>query len=342
MEPLYIHLLLLCKVLNVLNTLDIIQDSGVRTAKAGETVTLPCSCQHNAITYLYWYYQIQGEKPRIISKRMKHDPEADISPAYKERFRVLVKPNAGVNDLMIMDLQPSDSGTYYCAMLEFSAIEFGRGVFLHVKTSSSNAQPSKQQPTLKKVLRLGDSVNLSCSVSAEPCEGERNLYWFRRTASQPPLMYPSEGLCTSLSNGTLYGINCISSLELDPVRSSDAGTYHCALASCGSVVFGGGTKVEISVPSVVLGSLSVALVLSTIGLLVLSFLRYKLKSKLCSSCKGTGKHRMCCEARDGAQENQTESLHYAALKLKRSVERQQQEDNVESACVYSRVRSRKE
>ncbi|XP_014905940.1 carcinoembryonic antigen-related cell adhesion molecule 2-like [Poecilia latipinna] len=341
MEPLYILLLLLCEVLNVLNTLDIIQDSGVRTAKVGGTVTLPCSCQHNAITYFYWYCQIQGEKPRIISKQMKHDTEAEISPAYKERFRVLVRSEAGVNDLIITDLQPLDSGTYYCVMLEFNAIEFGRGVFLHVKTSSSNAQPSKQQPTLKKLLRLGGSVNLSCSVSAEPCEGERNLYWFRRTAAQPPLMYPSEGHCTSLYNETLYGINCTSTLELDPVRSSDAGTYHCALASCGSVVFGGGTKVEVAVPSVVVGSLSVALALSTIGLLVLSFWRYKLKSKLCSSCKGTGKHRMCSEARD-ATENQTESLHYAALNLKRSVERQQQEDNVESACVYSRVRSRKE
>ncbi|XP_043953983.1 uncharacterized protein LOC122820551 isoform X1 [Gambusia affinis] len=342
MEPLYILLLLLCEVLNVLNTLDIIQDSGVRTAKVGETVTLPCSCQHNAVTYLYWYYQIQGEKPRIISKRMKHDPEAEISPAYKERFRVLGRSGDSVNDLKIIDLQPSDSGTYYCVMLEFNAIEFGRGVFLHVKTSSSNAQPSNQQPTLRKLLRLGDSVSLSCSVSAEHCEGERNLYWFRRTASQPPLIYPSEGHCTSLTNGTLHGINCTVNLELDPVRSSDAGTYHCALASCESVVFGGGTKVEITVPSVVLGFLSVALVLSTIGLLILSFLRCKLKSKLCSSCKGTGEHRVCSEARDAAQEIQTESLHYAALNVKRSVERQQQEDNVEGACVYSRVRSRKE
>uniref|UniRef100_A0A3B5LHJ0 Ig-like domain-containing protein n=1 Tax=Xiphophorus couchianus TaxID=32473 RepID=A0A3B5LHJ0_9TELE len=325
--------LIYCEGLNVLNTLDIIQDSGVRTAKVGETVTLPCSCQHNAVTYLYWYYQIQGEKPRIISKQMKHDPQAEISPAYEERFRVLARSKDGVNDLMITDLQPSDSGTYYCVMLEFNAIEFGRGVFLHVKTSSSNARPSKQQPTLKKLLRLGDSVNLSCSVSAEPCEGERNLYWFRRTASQPPLIYPSEGHCTSLSNGTLYGINCTSNLQLDPVRSSDAGTYHCALASCESVVFGGGTKVEIAV---VLGSLSVALALSTIGLLVLSFLRYKLKSKLCSSCKG----KVSIVTQHNS--NQTESLYYAALNLKRSVERQQQEDNVESVCVYSRVRSRKE
>uniref|UniRef100_A0A3B5L934 Ig-like domain-containing protein n=1 Tax=Xiphophorus couchianus TaxID=32473 RepID=A0A3B5L934_9TELE len=326
-------------MLSTNNASDMNQQTGIRTAEVGETVTLTCSCKHDSVNYLLWFHQSPGGKLHIVSKWMRHHTEVKISLAHKKRFQVVAhSANDGVNDLMITDLQPSDSGTYYCVMLEFNAIEFGRGVFLHVKTSSSNARPSKQQPTLKKLLRLGDSVNLSCSVSAEPCEGERNLYWFRRTASQPPLIYPSEGHCTSLSNGTLYGINCTSNLQLDPVRSSDAGTYHCALASCESVVFGGGTKVEIAVPSVVLGSLSVALALSTIGLLVLSFLRYKLKSKLCSSCKGkVSIRRMCSEARDA-----TESLYYAALNLKRSVERQQQEDNVESVCVYSRVRSRKE
>ncbi|MEQ2248295.1 hypothetical protein ILYODFUR_017750 [Ilyodon furcidens] len=122
-----------------------------------------------------------------------------------------------------------------------------------------------------------------------------------------------------------------------------AGTYHCALTSGGAVVFGEGTKVEILVPPPLLVyCLSVALILSILGLFVLSFLRYKLKSKLCSSCKGSGKHMMCSEALNATQENATESLHYVALNLKRGVEGQRQEENVDSACVYSRVRSRKE
>uniref|UniRef100_A0A3B3V2A9 V-set and immunoglobulin domain-containing protein 1-like n=1 Tax=Poecilia latipinna TaxID=48699 RepID=A0A3B3V2A9_9TELE len=335
MEPLYILLLLLCEVLNVLNTLDIIQDSGVRTAKVGGTVTLPCSCQHNAITYFYWYCQIQGEKPRIISKQMKHDTEAEISPAYKERFRVLVRSEAGVNDLIITDLQPLDSGTYYCVMLEFNAIEFGRGVFLHVKTSSSNAQPSKQQPTLKKLLRLGGSVNLSCSVSAEPCEGERNLYWFRRTAAQPPLMYPSEGHCTSLYNETLYGINCTSTLELDPVRSSDAGTYHCALASCGSVVFGGGTKVELKMgkmqrekwfpflisPELVVHFLSGALTVTVILSAVMAFSIWRIKKTIRSHC--AGKCQFCFKL--------FKNNYLSLKKNKKSVLQQRQMQNQQNA-----------
>ncbi|MED6240704.1 hypothetical protein ATANTOWER_026258 [Ataeniobius toweri] len=343
MGPLYIFLLLLCKIceqLNCVKALDIIQETGIRTAKVGESVTLRCSCQHNAVTYLFWYQQSLGGKPLIISKRMKYSTEILISPAYENRFQVVAQP--GVNDLIITNLQPLDSGMYYCVILEFNAIEFGRGIFLHVKTSLSNTQMSIHQPALK-VLRLGDSVNLSCSVSAEDSKGEQSIYWFRRTASQPELMYTSERRCTGLSDGTLYSINCTSNLELNPVRSSDAGTYHCALASGGAVVFGEGTKVEILVPPPLLVyCLSVALILSILGLLVLSFLRYKLKSKLCSSCKGSDKHMMCSEALNATQENATESLHYAALNLKRGVEGQRQEENVDSACVYSRLRSRKE
>ncbi|XP_036002837.1 uncharacterized protein LOC105923916 isoform X2 [Fundulus heteroclitus] len=339
MKPLYIIVLLLCKICKVLNgikTSDIIQETGIRTAKVGETVTLRCSCQHNSVSYLLWYQQSLERKPHIVSKRMKHSTETTIYPAYKKRFQVVARPEEGVNDLIVTDLQPLDSGMYYCVILAFNAIEFGQGIFLHVKTSSSNTQLSIHQPPLK-LLHLGDSVNLSCSVSAERCEGEQRLYWFRRTASQPALMYPSEIRCAGTSNGTLYGINCTSYLELNMARSSDAGTYHCTLASCGVVVFGEGTKVEIAVPRLLVYCLSAALALFIFGLLFLSFLRSKIKSKLCSSCKGT--HLICSEASNTA-ENQAESLHYAALNLKRRDNRQRQED-IENVCVYSGVRSRK-
>ncbi|XP_015245791.1 PREDICTED: uncharacterized protein LOC107094592 [Cyprinodon variegatus] len=229
---------------NSIKTYDIIQETGIRAANAGETVTLPCSCQHNAITYFFWYQQKLGHKPHLISNRMKHSKESIISPAYKDRFQVLSEPEEGLNSLMIIDLQPSDSGTYYCVILAFNAIEFGQGLFLHVKAASSNSQLLIQQSTLTP-LQIGDSLNLSCSVSVEPCKGEQSLYWLRHTASQPSLMCPSAKSCIGLKNGPLHGVNCTSNLELNSVTSLDAGTYYCALASCGMVVFGEGTNVEI-------------------------------------------------------------------------------------------------
>lgn len=215
----------------------ITQDSGIITAEVGQNVTLRCSCENNAVTFLSWYQQSLGGKPNIISTRMKHNTQADISPVYKERFKVFTQSEDGSNDLIIRDLRVSDSATYYCGILEFNAIDFGQGVFLHVKNSLSNIKPVVHQPALVPH-RSGDSVNLRCTVYAEPCAGEQNLFWFRQNASLPVIMYPSERHCTSLKNCTL-------TLHITSVRSHDAGMYYCALASCGEVVFGNGTTLEI-------------------------------------------------------------------------------------------------
>lgn len=225
-------------------TSSINQDSGVITAKVGETVTLKCFCQDEAVTFLSWYQQSLGGKPLIISTRMMHKQEASISPAYKDRFQVEAQSEEGSNHLIITDLRLSDSATYYCGILEFNAIEFGQGAFLHVKTSPSNIRAVVHQPALES-LQLGDSMNLSCTIYAEPCAGERSLYWFRHGAAQPTVMYHSAGQCMNDSESHLKR-NCTLNLVIQSVSTSDAGMYYCALASCGETVFGEGTRVEIA------------------------------------------------------------------------------------------------
>ncbi|XP_044039139.1 uncharacterized protein LOC122869854 isoform X2 [Siniperca chuatsi] len=289
--------------------------------------------------------QSLGGKPLIISTRMKHSTETTMSPKYKDRFQVLAKSQEDINHLRITNLQLSDSATYYCGILEFNAIEFGQGAFLHVKTSLSNIQAVVHQPALEP-LRLGDSVNLICTVYAEPCAGEQSLYWFRQGAAQPAIMYRSAGQCKNLSNEESHMKNCTSNFTIKSVNSSDAGMYYCALASCGEIVLGNGTRVEIAgrstkVSPLLVYCLSVALAVSIIVLLVLAFIMYKLKQNSCSFCKGTTSHLTCSAASD-AMSQDAGILHYAALSLNRTSERHRQEDNVESVCVYSRVKSRRE
>ncbi|KAF3836871.1 hypothetical protein F7725_004335 [Dissostichus mawsoni] len=209
----------------------ITQDSGIITANVGEKVTLKCNCEDESVTYLSWYQQILGDKPVIISTRMRNS-DATISPGYKERFEVFENHNGGNNDLTIKDLRLLDSATYNCGVLVFNAIEFGKGAFLHVKASKSNINAVVHQPALEP-LRAGDSVNLSCSGCATECEGEQSLYWFRHGAAQPAIVYPSAGQCEIiLKEGTVMR-NCTLKLALKSVSSPDAGMYYCALASCG-------------------------------------------------------------------------------------------------------------
>lgn len=221
-------------------TSGITQDSGVITAEVGQSVTLKCYCQQNTVTFLSWYQQSLGGKPLIISTWMKHSTEATISPAYERRFHVLAEEE-GTNHLVITDLRLSDSATYYCGILEFNEIEFGQGAFLHVKTSLSNIHAVVHQPELE-TFRWGDSVNLSCTVYTEKCAGEQNLYWFRHSVAQPAIMYHNVGKCMKDSHME----NCTLNLAIKSVSSSDAGMYYCALASCGEIVFGQGTRVKIA------------------------------------------------------------------------------------------------
>lgn len=220
-------------------TSDIIQDRGVITADVGQTVTLKCNYEGDAVTFFSWYQQKLGGQPFVISFLMKNNKNATISPRFIERFQV----EGGIehNHLKISDLRPSDSATYYCGVLEFSSVEFGPGLFLHVKPSLSDIRTLVYQPS-SETLWLGDSLNLSCSVYAEKCAGEHNLYWFRHGAAQPAIMHQNERHCMTASRGR----NCTSYFSIKSVKVSDAGVYYCALASCGEVAFGNGTRVVIT------------------------------------------------------------------------------------------------
>ncbi|XP_035531210.1 polymeric immunoglobulin receptor-like [Morone saxatilis] len=335
MMPLCIFLVLLseiCQVPAVDKTSGITQDSGVITAEVGQSVTLKCLCRNDAVNFFFWYQQSLGGKPLIISTWMKHSTEATISPAYERRFQVLAEEE-GINHLVITDLRLSDSATYYCGILEFNEIEFGQGAFLHVKTSLSNIHAVVHQPELE-TFRWGDSVNLSCTVYTEKCAGEQNLYWFRHGVAQPAIMYHNAGKCMKDSHME----NCTLNLAIKSVSSSDAGMYYCALASCGEIVFGQGTRVKIAGSTSLCPGVLSELAVSIILLLVLALVMYKLKKKICSVCKGTVSHLTCSAASDTTSQD-ADALHYAALSLKRTSERHRQEESVESVCVYSRVKS---
>ncbi|XP_034413115.1 uncharacterized protein LOC117747776 [Cyclopterus lumpus] len=328
----------ICQVPAVSKTSGVSQDSGIITANVGQDVTLKCICYDYSATYLSWYKQKMGGKPIIISTGMQN-AEVDISPAYKERFRIL-KKEEGSNHLVIKDLFLSDSATYYCGTLEFHTIEFGQGAFLHVKASSSNIGAVVHQPALER-LRTGDSLNLMCTIgSAGACAGEKNLYWIRPGAAQPSIMH-HKTICDHPPDDESHMKNCTSYLSLKTVSSPDAGVYYCALASCGEIVFGNGTRVEIAGGSFLLVyCLSAALAVFIAVLLVLAFVAYKLKTKSCAVCKGTVSHLPCSEASDVM--NQDADIYYAALSLNRTSERRRTGHTEESVCVYARVKSRKQ
>lgn len=207
-------------------------------AQVGQTVTLKCFCGEDSVTFFSWYQQRLGGKPVIISSRMRHDTEVSVYPLFKSRF--LVESRERINHLTISNLLPSDSAVYYCGILEFNLLQFGEGTFLHVRMPLSNVQTVVYQSGLSPV-RLEDSVELSCEVRSEKCKGEQSFYWFRQTMAQPVIIYPLEGNCMN----EVRSRKCTLTYSIQSVNSSDEGIYYCAVASCGEIVLGNGTQVQL-------------------------------------------------------------------------------------------------
>lgn len=220
------------------NSSFIIQDSGIRQAVVGQTVTLHCSCNSEVVTYYTWYQQKLGGKPVTIATRMRKS-QASVSDEYKARFNVT--GGNGINNLTISSLLQSDSAMYYCGILEFNAIEFGAGLFLHVKTSLTRGLLAVHQPELVQ-LPLGHPLNLTCYTHAQQCKEEQSMFWFRQSAGKPAIIHHNVGHCVKESSSGKR--NCTSYFSIKSMNASDAGMYYCALASCGEIMFGPGTLVQ--------------------------------------------------------------------------------------------------
>ncbi|CAB1351605.1 unnamed protein product [Coregonus sp. 'balchen'] len=127
-------------------------------------------------------------------------------------------------------------------------MEFGEGTILIVKGSESNSKTVVQQSVSKSV-QLGDSVTLNCTIHTETCVGEHSVYWFRHGSgeSHPGIIYTHGDRGDQCENSPEAGSptqSCVYNLPKRNLNLSDAGTYYCAVASCGEILFGNGTTLD--------------------------------------------------------------------------------------------------
>uniref|UniRef100_A0A8C6SW52 Ig-like domain-containing protein n=1 Tax=Neogobius melanostomus TaxID=47308 RepID=A0A8C6SW52_9GOBI len=262
----------------------VLQDSGFKEANIGDNVTLRCSCQDEKLALFTWYQQRLGGTPELISRWAKGAPSPTVMQRFRQRFNIVQSPGEHQTNLLtITGLQATDSATYFCGVHVFGSIQFGDGIFVRVRASASYTQ-SVVQAEASAELGRGEPLELSCTVEAETCSGEKSVYWLKHGASQV-IVHPGEDCETSVRN-------CTVRLGIQSVEPTDAGVYYCVLSSCGEILFGNGTEVQITGPNashVLVYWLSTSLGLFIVATVALMIVVYNLKRKLTTNGRGKNK-----------------------------------------------------
>ncbi|XP_039866412.1 uncharacterized protein LOC120720698 isoform X2 [Simochromis diagramma] len=306
-----------------------------------ENVTLNCfrdRLWHS--THLFWIRLVSQSFPEIVGSTMSYD-----SPTIENIHHITTKQEPGTFVLHINRAQLSDTAVYYCIKVRKRKMTFLKGTFLQVKGPDPGIT-GVTQDSLSNPVHPGDPVTLQCSVLSNSenrtCTEDHSVYWYRTKPdeSHPSLMY-SQGnnvYDCERSPEAASQQKCVYSFSRN-VSSSDTGTYYCAVATCGEILFGNGTKLDIEVPVVrhwdltntVLILLCVAL---SISLIVIAFLIYTIKEKNKTSESTRTEHQI--------HKRHEDSLTYGAPTFTKRNTRKAERRNTratETMCIYSDVRA---
>ncbi|KAM9470601.1 uncharacterized protein Hap1MRO34_012534 [Clarias gariepinus] len=235
---------------------DVTQSNPLITADVGQNVTLHCvRLQEDTSGSFVWYQQKVGHKPRVILS-VQHE-----SPSYENEFkppRFSIQKEKQSCDLSITNVEPSDEAMYYCGYRKFLT-RFGNGTFLSVK-GDEDVKLSVFQSSVLDSVPAGASVTLQCSVLSESRAAELQVLWFRAAPPQshPQIIYTHHNSSHQCESGSSTH-TCVYNLSKNILSLNDTGTYYCAVAACGKIIFGNGTRVQLKSIDPVVICLSAAL-----------------------------------------------------------------------------------
>ncbi|XP_067436044.1 immunoglobulin kappa light chain-like [Thunnus thynnus] len=349
----YLTCLFLGKMAQVTNlkwSSSVNQESGFLSVNVGEKLSLQCFYEVDVSSYLYWYKQTLGQKPRLISTFYVNEINGTFYDEFKNNPRFTLDTENGKNHLTISELRLSDSATYYCASSISYKFDFAEGAVVSVKGSGLNIQALVHQSASESI-QPGDSVTLNCTVHTGTCnDGEHSVYWFKNSQeSQPGIIYTHRGRndqCERNNNTQTH--TCVYNLPMKSLDLSHAGTYYCAVASCGQILFGNGMKLDLCNISLCLSAnevdsavlvyfLSGALAFTTILSILLAF-SVCMMNMINSFQSAESQERISASSTVNAKGyKDADNLYYAALSVNLTNRRRRQ-NQTWSECVYYSIK----
>uniref|UniRef100_A0A8C6WJN3 Ig-like domain-containing protein n=1 Tax=Neogobius melanostomus TaxID=47308 RepID=A0A8C6WJN3_9GOBI len=212
------------------------------SATVGEDITLRCF--HKDFSELgakvFWYKQSLGVKPTLVSTNSKYNKINSLHGEFNSSKRFTL--GRETNDLQIKHVQVSDSAVYLCLTSVLHNIDILESYTVIVK--GLNVQAKVYQPPHEDA-EEGRSIILNCSVHTGSCGEQPRVHWFKQSEEfTAGVLYSHNG--HRCENSTDRPTNsCLYSLPIYNVSSEQTGTYYCAVAACGQVLFGNGTTVMI-------------------------------------------------------------------------------------------------
>ncbi|XP_041636110.1 uncharacterized protein LOC121505044 isoform X2 [Cheilinus undulatus] len=307
-----------------------------------ESLTLQCAFQFKSSQIVYWYKQALGENLSPICSFRKYRTGYTFLGDFQNNTRFRMDTENGKHVLKILNVQMSDSATYLCISTNSYMIEVLATITVCVKGSGVSV-PALVHQSESETIQPGGSVTLNCTVHTGTCDGEHSVYWFRNSEeAHPGLIYTHGGRNDQCErNPHSHTHTCVYNLAMRSLNLSHAGTYYCAVVSCGHILFGDGTKLdfgdEVS-SGVLVYSLSGALISAVILIVVLAFLLYKMNKRICFLSQEI-QARFSAPSTTNMEVNRgADDVCYAAVNVNMPNTSRRQRNTARDECVYSSVR----
>ncbi|XP_069027637.1 signal-regulatory protein beta-2-like [Embiotoca jacksoni] len=217
----------------------------VTTVQLGEPVNLTCSLLKFSSVGFQWYKQSAGDNLKLIVTLLIST--SAFEPEFPQS-RMQVHLYGGFSNLTILRTAQEDEGMYHCTTADFIEPQWN-GTYLLVKGNSQTSNYTVTQwPTASGPGR--DSATLQCSILSDPehmkCPGHHSVFWFRvgSDESHPDTIYTDGNRNNECDEESDAQKSCVYRFSKN-ISSSDAGTYYCAVATCGRILFGNISKLHL-------------------------------------------------------------------------------------------------
>ncbi|XP_053487860.1 uncharacterized protein LOC128611985 [Ictalurus furcatus] len=304
------------------------------SVKSGERVTLKCPFGDiPKAESVVWYKQIFGEMPQKVGEKLSFKG-IKISPEFRTSGFTMEATDNGIS-LIIPHIIKDDGGLYYCGRFSWENFTLSNGTFLDV-TGDGDVKVSVFQSDVSDSVPAGASVTLQCSVLSESRSAELQVLWFRAAPPQshPQIIYTHHNSSHQCESGSSTH-TCVYNFSKNILSLSDTGTYYCAVAVCGKIIFGNGTRVQLRKPSLKESVDPVVICLAVaLGVCVVVIFAHVVSSKgrNCERCHVRSHHGSAVEKTlnqgRSALEVNFSALHFKERKIKPN-------DRMYTEVVYS-------